>query len=63
MSTRSSNMLLNAMLVISFLIMMWRLEDPNILVALLAFLGFMMFVILKIVIVLRQKRSDSVKKQ
>ena len=61
MTTRSSNMLLNAMLVISFLIMMWRLEDPNILVSLLAFLGFMMFVVLKIMVVLRQKKNDSPK--
>ncbi|MFC6996875.1 hypothetical protein [Rufibacter roseus] len=58
MTTRSSNMLLNFMLVISFLIMMWRLEDSNILVTLLSFLGFMMFVILKILITLRQKKGD-----
>lgn len=59
MTTRSSNMLLNAMLVISFLIMMWRLEDPNILVTLLAFLGFMMFVVIKIMIVMRQRKDKS----
>ncbi|WP_192822269.1 hypothetical protein [Rufibacter sp. LB8] len=55
MSTRAADMLLNAMLTISFLILMWRLEDPNILVTLFAFIGFMAFVIIKIVITLRRR--------
>ncbi|WP_205500489.1 hypothetical protein [Rufibacter psychrotolerans] len=61
MNLRSANLLLNCMLTISFLILMWRLEDPNILVTLMAFLGFMMFVVLKFILVLRERKSKSSK--
>jgi hypothetical protein len=61
MTPQTSGMLLNGMLTISFLILMWRLEDPNILVTGMAFLGFMMFVVLKIVMVRRDKKSRSSK--
>ncbi|WP_157593082.1 hypothetical protein [Rufibacter tibetensis] len=61
MASRYSALLLNCMLTISFLILMWRLEDPNILIPLFAFLGFMMFVVLKIIMVLRERKSKSSK--
>ncbi|MBC3540859.1 hypothetical protein ACFSC6_22230 [Rufibacter sediminis] len=61
MISRHSSLLLNFMLTISFLILMWRLEDPNILVTLAAFIGFMMFVVLKIILVLRDRKSKSSK--
>ncbi|WP_207433993.1 hypothetical protein [Sabulibacter ruber] len=61
MNSRSANLVLNCMLTVSFLIMMWRLEDPNIIVSLAAFLGFMMFVVLKIIVVLRERKSKSSK--
>lgn len=59
--TRNGNMLLNGMLVISFLILMRNLDHPNILVLLLAFTGFMVFVVLKIILVLRQRKDQSPK--
>ncbi|WP_181305076.1 hypothetical protein [Rufibacter sp. XAAS-G3-1] len=61
MASHPSALLLNCMLTISFLILMWRLEDPNIIVTLAAFLGFMMFVVLKIIIVLRERKGKSSK--
>ncbi|WP_123126507.1 hypothetical protein [Rufibacter latericius] len=61
MTLRSSGLLLNFMLTISFLILMWRLEDPNILVTLAAFIGFMMFVVIKIILVLRDRKSKTTK--
>ncbi|KAA3440112.1 hypothetical protein [Rufibacter hautae] len=61
MAFRPSALLLNFMLTVSFLILMWRLEDPNIFVTLAAFVGFMMFVVIKIIIVLRDRKSKSSK--
>lgn len=58
---RNGNMLLNGMLVVSFLILMRNLEHENILVTLLSFFGFLMFVVIKIVIVLRDRKSNSPK--
>ncbi|AKQ46821.1 hypothetical protein TH63_16215 [Rufibacter radiotolerans] len=54
----TANMLLNGMLVISFLILMYNLEHPNILVPLLSFIGFITFVGFKIVLVLRHRKSN-----
>ncbi|WP_210463029.1 MULTISPECIES: hypothetical protein [Rufibacter] len=61
MALRPSDLLLNFMLTVSFLILMWRLDDPNIFVTLAAFVGFMMFVVLKIIMVLRNRKSKSSK--
>ncbi|MBA9079266.1 MULTISPECIES: hypothetical protein [Rufibacter] len=59
--TRNGNMLLNGMLVVSFLILWRNLEHPNILVPVLSFAGFLMFVLLKIFFVLRQRKNNSPK--
>ncbi|MGV3540714.1 MAG: hypothetical protein ACO1OQ_12950 [Rufibacter sp.] len=61
MNTRNGNMLLNGMLVVSFLVLWRNLNHPNILVPLLSFLGFSMFVALKMVFVLRQRKNNQPK--
>ncbi|GGK75936.1 hypothetical protein ACD591_06330 [Rufibacter glacialis] len=61
MTPLNTNLLLNCMLTISFLILMWRIDDPNILITLFAFLGFLMFLVLKFILVLRDRKSKSSK--
>ncbi|GAA4307089.1 hypothetical protein [Nibribacter koreensis] len=57
MNTRNANMLLNGMLVVSFLILMRNIEHPNIMVPALSFVGFLIFVVFKFIITLRNRKQ------
>ncbi|QHL88441.1 hypothetical protein GU926_13765 [Nibribacter ruber] len=57
MNARNANMLLNGMLVVSFLILMRNLEHPNIVVPLMSFIGFIVFVVLKFMMAFRNRKQ------